>query len=392
MDTQGNNQVWVVIPVYNNAGTIRDIACASRAYVDHVLIVDDGSTDVDLRKQLQDLDVTVLSHDENRGKGAALLSAMQHVQQAGGSFMITQDGDGQHYPDDLPAFLSRLMEDTILIGAREHVVGEMPGQSRFGRCFSDFWVWLETGIPLRDTQSGFRAYPLKHLSQLPLKCTGYDFEIEVLVRAAWAGLRFETVPVKVQYEPPEKRVSSFRPFLDNLRISLTHSRLIGRRLWPWPVQRLVSPDFSRSQLFREPRVFLRRLLEENATARGLAVSAWFGVFLGALPLIGIHMLTILYVSMRLRLNKVMALSIQNICMPPLVPGVCIAFGYFFRHHRVITEASLIELGSEPVQRLWEWGLGSLVVAPALATVIAILVYTGVRGLQTEKSCKIADSE
>ena len=268
---------WAVIPVYNNAGTIREVATGCREHLEHVLVVDDGSTDADLREFLRDLDVEVLRHDENRGKGVALLTAFEHIRENGGTYAVVLDGDGQHFPEDIPAFLDELDEDTIVIGARDRVTGYMPSKSRFGRRFSDFWVWIETGRPLRDTQSGFRAYPVRHILELPLQCQRYDFEIEVLARAAWAGLRFKTVPVRVHYDAPEERVSSFRPFLDNLRISRTHTRLIGRRLVPWPNRRLVPREFSRAELFRHPKTVLRRLLGENAIPRGLAVSAWFGI-------------------------------------------------------------------------------------------------------------------
>ena len=261
----------------------------------------------------------------------------------------------------------------------------MPRRSRFGRAFSDFWVRLETGLPVRDTQSGFRAYPVGHVLNLPLRCSRYDFEIEVLARAAWAGLHIRSVPVKVRYERAEERVSSFRPFLDNLRISRTHSRLIARRMFPWPFKRLVPREFSPLDLFRHPVAVLRRLLLENASPLGLAAAAWVGVFLGALPLIGLHMITVLFVTMRLRLNRIMALSIQNICMPPVVPGICIAVGYFMRNGQVITQVSIRELGSEPGQRFLDWCVGSLVVAPVLASACAAVIFVGAKVLEIRQT-------
>ncbi len=369
-----NNKIWAVIPVFNNAGTIHRIASECRSHLANVLVVDDGSTDGEVKQLLADLDVTVLRHAQNLGKGAALRTAFSHIQMEQGDYAITLDGDGQHSPDDIPAFIEQLEEDTIIIGNRRDITGDMPGRSRFGRRFSDFWVWLETGTFLRDTQSGFRAYPVKHVTQLKLRCRYYDFEIEVLARAAWAGLNFKQVPIKVYYAPPQERISSFRPFVDNLRISLTHTRLIGRNLNPWPKRRLVERDFSPSDFFRHPNVYLRSLLKENATPSGLAIAAWFGVFLGALPLIGMHMMTVIFVAARLRLNKAMALAIQNLCMPPVVPGICIAIGFFLRHGYPITQVSISHLGAAPIQRLWEWVLGSMVVAPLLATIVAAAVY------------------
>lgn len=392
--TINHQDVWCVVPVYNNAGTVRQVVSEALRHLDHVLVVDDGSRDANVRELLRDLPVEVVCHEQNRGKGRALRTALEHIHAAAGRFMITLDADGQHYPEDIPRLLEALDADTVVIGARDEVVGDMPAKSRFGRRFSDFWVWIETGWPVRDTQSGFRAYPVEHLVELSLRCDHYDFEIEVLCRAAWAGLRFVNVSIKVHYPDRAERVTSFRPFMDNLRFSLTHIRLIGRRLMPWPSRRLVPRELSPGELFRHPSRVLRRLLRENASPRGLAVSAWFGVFLGTLPLIGIHMLTILYVSMRLRLNKMMSLSIQNVCMPPVVPGICIAFGYFMLRGEVITQATARELWSDPVARALEWAVGSLVVAPVLATIFALLVYFSARHLQTrrvERSCNAGHS-
>ncbi len=378
------DNIWCIIPVYNNAGTVGTVARECRSHLPNVLVVDDGSTDADLQEIFADSDINVLRHRENRGKGAALKSGFNFAARHGARFAITIDGDGQHFPEDLLRFIPELREDTIIIGAREKVVGRMPGKSRFGRRFSDFWVRLETGRPVRDTQSGFRAYPVRHIKKLPLKCRRYDFEIEVLARAAWAGLKLKSIPVKVRYHGPEERVSGFRPLADNLRISLTHSRLIGRRMIPWPFKRLVPREFSPTELFRHPTRVLRRLLGENASPRGLAAAAWTGVFLGALPLISLHMITVLFVTMRLRLNRIMALSIQNICMPPLVPGICIAFGYYMRNGHVITQASIRQLGKEPLQRFFDWCVGSLVVAPALASICALIIFCTAKILERKQ--------
>ncbi len=322
-----------------------------------------------------------MRHGENLGKGEALTTGLEHAHRSGARFAISIDGDGQHFPEDIPRFIPELDEDTIIIGAREEVMGEMPKRSRFGRRFSDFWTRLETGRPARDTQSGFRAYPVRHILHLPMKYSRFDYEIEVLARAAWAGLRLKSIPVRVRYDPPDKRVSSFRPLIDTLRISRTHSRLIGRRMLPWPFKRLVPREFSPTELFRHPVRVLKRLLMENASPLGLAGAAWTGVFLGALPLIGLHMITVLFVTMRLRLNRIMALSIQNICMPPIVPGVCIAFGYYMRNGQVITHASVKELGSEPLQRFLDWCVGSLAVAPALASICALIIFAAAKILE-----------
>jgi glycosyltransferase involved in cell wall biosynthesis len=233
---------WCCIPVYNNAATIADVARRAREQIDHVLVIDDGSTDADLRELLKPFDVTVIRHEKNQGKGAALLTAFRHAAAQGGQYLITLDGDGQHFPEDIPRFLPHLSPGAILLGHRAEITGEMPCSSRFGRRFSDFWIFAETFKRVRDSQSGFRAYPIEHVLALPMWSRHYNFEMEVLTRALWAGLAVKSVPIRVWYPSRAERVSSFRPVMDNLRISRIHVRLLLRRLLPVPQRRLVEPS------------------------------------------------------------------------------------------------------------------------------------------------------
>ena len=160
------SEIWCGIPVYNNAGTIADVVSRCRRQIADVVVIDDGSTDADLRELLKPLDVPVIRHPQNLGKGKALMTAFDYAAVRGAKYFITLDGDGQHFPEDIPQFISRLDPDTILIGSRQRVIGKMPYSSRFGREFSDFWVCVESGAVVSDTQSGFRAYPLPSIERL----------------------------------------------------------------------------------------------------------------------------------------------------------------------------------------------------------------------------------
>lgn len=233
--------LWVAVPVYNNRATVREVAAECRGLVANVVVVDDGSSDADLTELLAGLDVVVLRHPVNQGKGAALLTASRFIEEQGGLFMVTIDADGQHFPADIATFLPLLAENdpAIVIGCRDFDTPNVPKSSRFGRAFANFWLRVETGQRVDDCQSGFRTYPVRYLNRLPFKGTRYDFEAEVLARAAWAGLALRCVPIAVHYPKPAERVSSFRPFLDNLRLTRIHSMLVGRRLCPWPHRRLL---------------------------------------------------------------------------------------------------------------------------------------------------------
>ena len=369
-------RVWCVIPVFNNRSTLAAVAQACRRELEHVLVVDDGSTDADVAALLRGTDVTVLRHAHNLGKGCALITALQYVQAQGGEFMITVDADGQHDPRDIHKFLPLLAAEpaAIVVGARQMDAPNVPASSRFGMRFSDFWLRLETGCHIRDSQSGFRSYPVGYVSRLKLRGRRYDFEVEALAKAAWAGLPIRAVDVGVTYAGKGERISHFRPVLDNLRISHCHITLLARRLLPWPHRRLLKREAGPKGFFLHPLSFLRGLLLEHATPGELAVSAGVGTFLATLPLLSFHTVAIIYVTTRLHLNRLMAVAIQNLCAPPFVPFVCIELGHFLRHGRWLHEMSRQTLWHQAPARLLEWLLGSLVAAPILAAVTGFLVF------------------
>jgi uncharacterized protein (DUF2062 family) len=369
--------VWIAIPVYNNKDTVRAVAAECRSLMKNVLVVDDGSTDVDLSSFLDGLDMVVLKHPRNLGKGRAIMTASRYVEDHGGAYMITIDADGQHLPRDIGKLLPLIHEEhpSIIIGARDFNTDHVPSSSRFGRSFANFWLRVETGRIVGDCQSGFRAYPVRLLNQLMFKGEHYDFEAEVLAKAAWAGLEIKTVPIEVRYPKQEERVSSFKPVLDNLRLTAIHSMLVGRRLVPWPHKKLVGDanafDVS---LLRHPGKVLRMLIMEQATPEGLALSAAVGMFLAVLPLLFVHSLVILYVALRLNLNKIVALNVQHLAMPPFIPALCIEVGYYLRHGEWLTDLSFRTVFEQFSSRLYEWFLGSLIIAPLSAVLVGAVMY------------------
>ena len=371
-----------VIPVYNHAATLAPLVRQCRKRVADVLVVDDGSTDADLAALLAGAEVTLLRHAENRGKGAALLTALAFARERGFSHLVTLDADGQHAPSDLPLFLEavRRAPDALVVGVRDFSVPNVPKSSQFGRSFSNFWIALETGVVCADTQCGYRAYPVGLVSLLPLSGRHYDFEVEVLTRAFWAGLPLAEVPVATWYAPPGERVTHFRKGRDNLRITHTHAKLVLRRLCLWPVRRLVPKVKTRT--WREvlhPGAFIKCLLREHATPAGLGVSAGVGTFIAVLPIPWFHTLAIFYVTTRLNLNRVMALAIQNLFVPPFTPALCIAVGHLMLHGAWLPRVprSMAELYA----CIADWAVGSLVIAPLFAVISGLTVYKAATLLQ-----------
>lgn len=232
-----------MLPCLDAADTVADVVRGTREVLDDVLLVDDGSRDGSSRRA-KAAGARVVRHPANRGKGAALLTGLSEAADLGFTHAVTLDVDAQHAPADIPKLVdeARAHPEALVVGARDFDIPHVPGPSRFGRRFSNFWVWLETGRRLQDTQSGFRVYPLAPVLDLELPPSRFEWEVEVLVRASWAGLEVREVDVPVHYPPPEERTSHYRGFEDSLLISLLHVRLVPRSLLRpiWPPRRRVS--------------------------------------------------------------------------------------------------------------------------------------------------------
>ena len=221
----------VIIPTYNNAGTLKDVLSRTLAQGLPIVVVDDGCTD-GTREILSGFkDVTVIAHPKNQGKGAALKTAFRWALEKGYAYAVTIDSDGQHYPEDIPDLLKAKGERTIVVGSRT-TRGANAGGS-FANRFSNFWFTAYTGIRLTDTQTCIRLYPLHDLPSLRVVGNRYEAELSLLLFSAWKGLRLVPVQVRVNY--PKDRVTHFRPFQDFMRITLVN--IIGLPLaifYGWP--------------------------------------------------------------------------------------------------------------------------------------------------------------
>ena len=213
--------ICAVIPTFNNGGTVADVVRGVLRQGLPVFVVDDGSTD-DTQRKLEGLDIRILRHGQNRGKGRALKTGLEAARKLGYRFALTLDADGQHDPADIPALVAAAGERTLVIGSRNLTADGMPAGNTFANKFSNFWFTVQTGRKLPDTQTGFRVYPLEDLPSLKLLTARYEAELALLVFSAWKNLRIVPVPVRVYY--PEDRVSHFRPFADFFRISMTGCR------------------------------------------------------------------------------------------------------------------------------------------------------------------------
>lgn len=235
-DILRRHRCCVIIPTYNNEKTLPAVIEGCLTFCDDVIVADDGCTDATPAIIQQFPTVTSVQNPENKGKGVMLRTAFREAEHMGYQYAITIDADGQHDPADIPVFAAALEQEpgAIYIGARNMDQASIPGTSKFGHKNSNFWFWVETGIRAKDTQSGYRLYPLEAVNRIPLFTWKYEFEIEVIVKAAWRDIPVKFVSVRVYY--PENRVSHFRPFRDFSRVALLNAWLvIAGLLWYRPV-------------------------------------------------------------------------------------------------------------------------------------------------------------
>ena len=227
--------VAVVIPAFDEAATIGTVAADALRHCPMVIVVDDGSRD-GTAACLAELPVTVLRHDDNRGKAASLWTGIQSALARDVAAVITMDGDGQHPADAIPRLIDAAAGDgrRLVIAARMLARERMPRVRRFGNRMADFWISWAAGCRILDTQSGFRLYPaalLRHLAPIHDRRRGFVFESEVLIDAARAGFFPFPVPIVAIYDRTSRR-SHYRPVVDTLRIiGMVAGKLLGRGMY-----------------------------------------------------------------------------------------------------------------------------------------------------------------
>lgn len=361
----------VIMPTYNNAGTIATVISDVKAFTDDVIVVNDGSTD-DTKNILSSIeDIKVIDYPNNKGKGYALKLGLKKAYEWGYRYAITIDSDGQHYADDIPTFIDKIEEkpDSLLIGARNLTAENMPSKNTFANRFSNFWYKVETGQELSDTQSGFRLYPLDKLQKIYFITRRYEFEVEIIVRAAWRGVNVENVPIKVYYPPVEERVSHFRPLQDFTRISILNTVLVLYALllyYPW--------KFLRALTWTNIKNFIdKQILHSKDTNLQMAAAMGWGVFCGIIPLWGYQMVFAGVSAHFMKLNKIVAVVFSNISIPPMIPfilyGSMVAGAWILNIDNIfsIDNISLQSVG----QSINQYLIGSIV----LATISGVVVFT-----------------
>jgi glycosyltransferase involved in cell wall biosynthesis len=309
---------WVILlPTYNNAGTLADILMELEKQDLDIIAINDGSTDHTGTILSAYRNVKTYTFDKNKGKGMALRYGFEQAYRKGYKTAITLDTDGQHDPADLAQFNTLLKEnnEVLILGSRNMKRKDVPRRSSFGRSFSNFWVQVATGYKLSDTQTGFRAYPLEPIHRITWYTNRFEFEIEIMVRLAWQGVPILEVPIAVEY--PENRVSHFRPFQDFMRVSLLNTFLV-------PIGLLYQRPkmwLSKLSVDRLKKTFLNEWRRGESDPVKLSLSIGVGLFFGIAPIWGYQMLAAFGIASIFKLNRILVLLFSNISVPPMIPFI-----------------------------------------------------------------------
>ncbi|HEX7830932.1 MAG TPA: glycosyltransferase family 2 protein [Thermoanaerobaculia bacterium] len=218
-----------IIPALNAERTLAKVVEDTKRQLEHVLVIDDGSSDrtSDVARAAG---AVVLRHEVNRGKGAALKTGFTYALEHDHEAVITLDADGQHLPAEIPKFIDAWNADHVdlIIGGRAHLFQHMLPRRRNANRFSAWCISKAAGVPVADSQSGFRLYSAKLLRAIDLHTDGFDMESEVIVRAGRRGFRVVSISIELGFVDGVA-TSHYKPLMDTLRIAWTVTR--ARLLW-----------------------------------------------------------------------------------------------------------------------------------------------------------------
>ena len=374
----------VIVPTYNNNKTLEKVLNSILIYTKDIIVVNDGSTDRTIEILENFPNLIQIHHPKNQGKGVALQNGFNKAIALNYEYAITIDSDGQHFASDIPSFIDFIQNEpnTLLIGSRNMTQENVPKKSSFGNKFSNFWFWFETGIRLEDTQSGFRSYPLRLIPER-YYTPKFEFEIEVIVRAAWKGIPVKNIPVKVLYDPLE-RVSHFRPFKDFTRISILNTVLVIIALVYIKPRDLVRKIKKKGL----KKFLLEDILESDESNFKKSAAIALGVFIGISPFWGFQTVLLLFLATLFKLNKVIAFVASNISLPPLIPLVIYGSlkmgSLFIANNTSLTQNDSMVL-SDVSKNITQYVVGSLILASLMALLFGSITYLVLTLFSTPKN-------
>ena len=215
-ETDVRSQTAAVIPAYQDEKHIGDIVRRTRERLDHILVIDDGSSDQTAHRA-REAGAEVLVHDQNRGKGEAIKTGLGHWSAREVTWAILLDSDGQHLPEEIDRFIAAAAsatEPTFFIGNRMNDTSRMPFVRRVVNRYMSSEISRVCGQRIPDTLCGFRMLHRQLIPELLGGAHRFEYETEVLIIASRDGYRIESVPITTVYTD---QVSKIHPVRDTLR-------------------------------------------------------------------------------------------------------------------------------------------------------------------------------
>lgn len=201
MDRVSADQVWIVIPAFNEASAIGQVIHdVQKVGYQKILVVDDGSADATSQVAAA-AGAIALRHKLNRGKGAAAKTGIEAARLLNAQIIVTMDGDGQHDPSDISRLLRPLLEEgyDVALGVRSYRSDAMPWYKVMHNQMANGITWTYSGLWVQDSQSGFRAFSKQALSLIQTQSDAYEYESEVIKEIGRHNLRYAEVPIAVRY-------------------------------------------------------------------------------------------------------------------------------------------------------------------------------------------------
>ena len=219
-----------LIPAYNEGKRIAAVVRDVLAFCPNVVVVDDGSPD-DTAAVAEAAGATVLVHEVNSGKGAALNIGFQHARKKGYAFVVTLDGDGQHAADDIPGFIDAYVQGDVpvVLGNRMSETATMPLIRRWTNRFMSWLLSRKMGQFVPDTQNGFRLYQTDVIPEMRVGTQGFSAESEILLELASRGIKIGSVPIKVIYGDEKSKIHPFKDAVRFFRMLREYDRRSAER-------------------------------------------------------------------------------------------------------------------------------------------------------------------
>ena len=369
-------KICVIIPTYNNERTLKTVIDGLLEITKDLIIINNSATDATFRILKTYTEITQIFLTKNKGNGNALRIGFKKAEVLGYDFAVTLKPDGQYYLEDIAVFVNQLEFETnknlLLIGSTNRDQKTVSSRMSFTNKLSIFLYKLQTGIQLKNTQSGFRLYPLNELNNIKFFTTKSEFEIETIVKAAWRGISVKNVPVRVSIAHQEK-ATHFKSIKGFLRISLLNTWFILIAFL------YIKPrDLIREFRKKGIRRFIKEeILGNNESPLKSSQAMALGVFIGLTPLWGFHTILVLSLAVLFKLNKAISFAFTNVSFPPFIPFTVYAgimIGNYVLGEPTDYSFADFEENFEFVKSLKTYVVGSFILASVMSVMVGIVAY------------------